>query len=88
MIFHYLQPKDNVYGSFGVFCPSAHIECVDLLETETVLIDWTAKMYLNFTHIAIMNRIDSFYPKYGVMERLGGDIYVAQKPFQQIEMDL
>ena len=82
------QPKENIYGTFGVFCPSAHIEHVDLLETETILIDWTAKMYLNFTHIAIMNRIDAFYQKYGVMERLGGDIYVAQRPFAQIELDM
>lgn len=34
-------------------------------------------MYLNFTHLAIMNRLDDFYKlKYGVMERLAGDIYV------------
>lgn len=44
-------------------------------------------MYLNFTHIGIMNRIDSFYTKYGVMERLHGDIYVAQTPFEQIELE-
>lgn len=81
------QPKDNIYGTFGVFCPSAHIQYVDLLETETILIDWSAKMYLNFTHIAIMNRIDAFYQKYGVMERLGGDIYVAPHPIAQIELD-
>lgn len=44
-------------------------------------------MYLNFTHIGIMNRIDDFYKKYGVMERLHGDIYVAQAPFKQIELE-
>lgn len=81
------QPQDNIYGSFGVFCPSERIECVDLLETETVLIDWTLEMYLNFTHIAIMDRLDSFYKKYGVMERLAGDIYVTQGTFQQIELE-
>lgn len=82
-----MQPKDNIYGSFGVFCPSSRLECVDLLETENILIDWTLEMYLNFTHIGIMNRIDKFYQKHGEMERLHGDIYVAQAPFQQIEMD-
>lgn len=82
------QPKDNIYGSFGIFCPSTRLECVEThMETESILIDWTLQMYLNFTHIGIMNRLDSFYQKYGVMERLYGDIYVAQAPFQQIELD-
>lgn len=50
---------------------------MDLLDTEDILIDWTESMYLNFTHLAIMNRLDDFYKlKYGVMERLAGDIYV------------
>lgn len=81
------QPKDNIYGSFGIFCPSDRLECVDLMETETILIDWTLEMYLNFTHIGIMNRLDEFYKKYGTMERLYGDIYVAQAPFKQIELE-
>lgn len=34
-----------------------------------------------------MNRIDGFYQKHGVMERLHGDIYVAQAPFEQIELE-
>lgn len=34
-----------------------------------------------------MNRLDAFYQKYGVMERLHGDIYVAQKPFKRIELE-
>lgn len=81
------QPNDNIYGSFGIFCPSERIECVDLLETETILIDWNLEMYLNFTHIDIMNRLDSFYQKYGVMERLSGDIYVISGPPKQIELE-
>lgn len=81
------QPNDNIYGSFGIFCPSERIECVDLLEGETILIDWKLEMYLNFTHIAIMNRLDSFYQKYGVMERLSGDIYVISGPPKQIELE-
>lgn len=81
------QPKDNIYGSFGIFCPSARLECVDLLETENVLLDWTLQMYLNFTHLGIMNRLDRFYQKYGVMDRLYGDIYVAPKPFKRIELE-
>lgn len=83
-----LQPKHNVHGSFGVFCPSEKIELIDLLETEDILIDWHLEMYLNFTHIDIMNRIDSFYHrKYGTMERLSGDIYVINGPLKPIELD-
>lgn len=54
-----------------------------MLETEDVLIDWKEPMYLNFTHIDIMNRLDSFYQNYGVMERLLGDIYVCQEAAAQ-----
>lgn len=82
-----LQPKDNIYGSFGIFCPSNRLECVDLLETENILIDWSLEMYLNFTHIGIMGRLNSFYQKYGEMQRLHGDIYVAQKPFGKIKLE-
>lgn len=57
------------------------------METENILIDWTLEMYLNFTHIGIMDRLNAFYQKFGVMERLHGDIYVAQTPFQQIELE-
>lgn len=60
---------------------------MDLLETENILIDWTLQMYLNFTHTGIMNRLDCFYHKFGVMDRLHGDIYVAEAPFTQIELD-
>ena len=81
------QPKDNIYGSFAIFCPSDRIECVDLLETEDILIDWNLEMYLNFTHIAIMDRLDQFYQKYGHMERLSGDIYVNKGLPEALELE-
>lgn len=71
-----------------MFCPSAHIECVDLLDSEDVLIDWREPMYLNFTHIAIMDRLDAFYERnYGVMERLHGDIYVCNGVPTDLELE-
>lgn len=83
-----LTPKNNIYGSFGIFCPSERIECVDLLETEDTLIDWREPMYLNFTHIAIMNRLDAFYGrKFGFMERLAGDIYISKGPIDAVELE-
>lgn len=51
------------------------------------MIDWKLEMYLNFTHIDIMDRLDSFYTKYGVMERLSGDIYVINGPLKQVELE-
>ncbi|KAL5281954.1 hypothetical protein ACFFRR_005319 [Megaselia abdita] len=75
-----LTPNNNIYESIGIFCPASRIELVDLLETEDVLLNWTKIMYLNFTHTAIMNRLDSFYDaNIGHMERLDGDIYVLNK---------
>lgn len=50
-----------------------------MMRTEDRLIDWQQPMYLNFTHIAIMNRLDAFYSHLGIMERLGGDIYVCNR---------
>lgn len=45
-------------------------------------------MYLNFTHIAIMNRLDAFYGrKFGVMERLAGDIYISKGPIDEVELE-
>lgn len=74
------KPNNNIYESIGIFCPASRIELVDLLETEDVLLNWTKVMYLNFTHTAIMNRLDSFYDaNIGHMERLDGDIYVLNK---------
>lgn len=58
------------------------------MRTEDVLIDWQQPMYLNFTHIAIMNRLDDFYSKaFGIMERLEGDIYVCNKLNTDLEFD-
>lgn len=75
------KPNNNIYESIGIFCPASRIELVDLLETEDVLLNWTKVMYLNFTHIAIMNRLESFYnANIGHMEHtIHGDIYVLNK---------
>lgn len=81
------QPNDNIYGSIGIFCPCERIECIDLLETEDILIDWNLEMYLNFTHIDIINRLDSFYHKFGVIDRLAGDIYTNKGIPEDLELD-
>lgn len=34
-----------------------------------------------------MNRLDTFYQKYGVMERLSGDIYTINEPPKSVELE-
>lgn len=47
---------------------------------EDVLIDWMEPLYLNFTHVAIMEQIEAFYQTIGTVENLIGDIYVCDEP--------
>lgn len=37
-------------------------------------------LYLNFTHVAIMEQIEAFYQTIGTVENLIGDIYVCDEP--------
>lgn len=57
------------------------------METENVLINWNLPMYLNFTHMDIMNRLDDFYSKFGIMTRLDGDIYVCKNLNTDLELE-
>lgn len=83
-----MQPNDDTYESFGIFCPSNQIECIDLLRTEDVLIDWKKPLYLNFTHKAIVNQIESFYTlDGGTMEKLEGDVYVYNKLPEDLQVE-
>lgn len=74
------QPNNRIYESFGIFCPSDRLECIDLLRGEDILIDWMLPLYLNFTHVAIMEQIEAFYQTIGTVENLIGDIYVCDEP--------
>lgn len=74
------QPNKKIYESFGIFCPKSRLECIDQLQGEDVLIDWTEPLYLNFTHVAIMERIEDFYHEnIGNVDKLIGDIYVCNR---------
>ena len=75
------QPNGDLYESFTVFCPTDRLDLIQLLESECVLIDWTRPLYMNFTHRAIMDRIEEFYQGLGgTMEKVAGDIYVLDGP--------
>lgn len=51
------------------------------------MIDWTQPLYLNFTHIAIMERIEKFYVNLGNMDKLIGDIYVCNNPPDDVQLE-
>ncbi|XP_055837863.1 uncharacterized protein LOC129906210 isoform X2 [Episyrphus balteatus] len=71
-----LTPGGNIYQSFSIFCPLSHLECVNLIETEDILINWKMPIYLHFTHSAIVDRLTDFYEKFGTMEQLICDILI------------
>nr|XP_024217494.1 uncharacterized protein LOC112210028 [Halyomorpha halys] len=74
-------PNGELYESFTVFCPTDRLDLIGLLQSETVLIDWSRPLFMNFTHRAIMDRIEEFYQAMGgSMEKVAGDIYVLDGP--------
>lgn len=72
-----LQPNGRLYESFSVFCPLDRLECLELLEKEDLLVDWSRPIFLNYTHSTIMDRLEEFYRHIGTMEKVCGDIYVC-----------
>lgn len=64
-----------MYESLSVFCPCDHLEDLELLIEEDILIDWNQPIYINFTHSRIMNKLEELYANKGTMEKLYGDIY-------------
>ncbi|KAL1116155.1 hypothetical protein AAG570_005650, partial [Ranatra chinensis] len=67
--------------------PEESLDCLELLEKEDILIDWTRPIYLNFTHADIMDRIENFYKDKGTMEKIRGDIYVCDQLPNDIKFD-
>ncbi|XP_024084161.1 glycine N-acyltransferase-like protein 2 isoform X2 [Cimex lectularius] len=72
-------PNNQMYESFSVFCPVERLDCMELLRTEDVLIDWTQPIYLNFTHIDVVKAIGNF-ESVGKVDKIDGDIYVQTDP--------
>ncbi|KAK9508938.1 hypothetical protein O3M35_006370 [Rhynocoris fuscipes] len=82
------KPNNRMYESFSVFCPDEHIESLDLLATEDILIDWSQPIYLNFTQTSIVNRIENFNLSIEVTEKIAGDIYVqSEPPEEELQLD-
>ncbi|CAO1392397.1 unnamed protein product [Diamesa hyperborea] len=73
-----LTPNHQIYESFGFFCPIDNVELVELIQTEDVLFDWSIPMYLNYTHVNIVDRMEDFIKKIGHIERIQGEVYVCK----------
>lgn len=74
------QPNGQLYESFSVFCPVDRLDCLGLVESEDILLDWTQPIFLNFTHSDIIDRIEKFYDTRGTVEKIAGDIYICEEP--------
>ncbi|CAG2056665.1 unnamed protein product, partial [Timema podura] len=75
-------PNGRTYESFCVFCPSGELDNLRQLEQEDVLVDWSSPIFLNFTHCAIMDRLEEFYQPIGTLEKVCGDVL----PTEEAEM--
>lgn len=75
------QPNGDLYESFSVYCPSDKLDDLSLLQYEDRLLEWNKPMYLNFTHKAIVDKIEEFYmQRGGTLEKVYGDVFVMTEP--------
>lgn len=69
-----LTPYNKIYESVGIFCPPDQLGKMSLIEQENILFNWTEPIYMNFTHVGIMNKMDSIF-RAKVNGHLAGHIY-------------
>lgn len=82
-----LTPNHNIYESFGIFCPLDSLDGVELIRSEDVLFDWSMPMYLNYTHVNIVDRIEDFFKTIGNVERIEGEVYVCDDHLDDLKLD-
>ncbi|XP_038114320.1 uncharacterized protein LOC119768052 isoform X3 [Culex quinquefasciatus] len=83
-------PFSKTYESVGIFCPPDQLDKMSLIENEDILFSWTEPIYMNFTHVGIMNKMDQiFHSKVngGLIGNIYGDIYVHEFP-GELELEL
>ena len=83
LIRKYLQPKDNLFESLGIFCPGSQLHKLDMLFNEDILIDWKRPLFLNFTHKDIIDKMEFFYHTHqlGVAsDKVQGDLFLLSEP--------
>lgn len=57
---------------------------MDLLTSEEILLDLTKSLYLNFTHEAIVNRLERHYEGH---DKITGDVYSCDNPPKDASTD-
>jgi hypothetical protein len=74
-----LTPNNHIYESFGCFCPLDSLDSIELIKSEDVLFDWSMPLYLNYTDVKIMDRIEGFLSTFGKVDRIEGEVFVCKK---------
>lgn len=57
-----------------------------MIKNEDILFDWTMPMYLNYTHVNIMDRIEEFLQTIGKVERIQGEVFVCKNGPDCVEL--
>ncbi|XP_063701480.1 glycine-N-acyltransferase-like protein 3 [Culicoides brevitarsis] len=70
-----LTPNNELYESFGVFCPTDQLEYLSLLHDEDILIDWNKTIYVNFAQEVVINRLEPFYKNIGSIEQVSAEVF-------------
>ncbi|KFB45529.1 AGAP012518-PA-like protein [Anopheles sinensis] len=85
---HSLKPDNRTNESVGIFCPPDRLERMELIKDEDILFDWHSPIYMNFTHVGIMYKMEEIFREKvkGKLDgHIYGDIYVHECP---AELDL
>uniref|UniRef100_A0A182IVQ0 Uncharacterized protein n=1 Tax=Anopheles atroparvus TaxID=41427 RepID=A0A182IVQ0_ANOAO len=81
-------PDNRTNESVGIFCPPDRLERMELIKDEDILFDWHSPIYMNFTHVGIMHKMEEIFREKvkGKLDgHIYGDIYVHECP---AELDL
>lgn len=81
-----LTPNKRIYESFGCFCSLDALDSIELIKGEDIIFDWTMRMYLNYTHVDIMDRIEDFFVTLGNVERIQGEVFVCKENSDVLEL--
>lgn len=57
-----------------------------MLQSEDVLFDWSMPMYLNYTHVNIVDRLEEFLKTIGHIERIQGEVYLCKENIDRLEL--
>lgn len=57
-----------------------------MIRGEDVLFDWSMPMYLNYTHVNIVDRIQDFFATIGNVKRIEGEVYVCNDNPDDVEL--